>query len=253
MKAITSKLVVLTLFVTSIACSEASRNIYKLHEEGKIGKHTHISIVGGKKILVEIGKHMMKGTSSHIWYKLIKEKGRPTLRYTKQHPSEKWQLLPKGCSAHEPVKPRNVDKCADGWEIGKVIARTITYLALHRGHMEMGNSGKTQHNSTPRTMASTATQVDMDEVAENIRKVVSKTAQCIKKGLSLSGFTMKQMCIHRSMMKEANKLINKIIENAAEHGFKCDYEALKEGKCKLIGSASQLEAGISLLKKLKSF
>jgi len=74
-------------------------------------------------------------------------------------------------------------------------------------------------------------EVDMDEVAENIRKVVNKTAKCIKKGLSLSRFTMKEMCIQKSMMKEANKLINKIVENAAEHGFKCDYEALKEGKC----------------------
>jgi capsule polysaccharide export protein KpsE/RkpR len=102
-------------------------------------------------------------------------------------------------------------------------------------------------------MASSAQEIDMDEVAENIRKVVNKTAKCIKQGLSLTGFNMKEMCIHRSMMKEANKLINKIIENAAEHGFKCDYEALKEGKCKLIGSADQLEAGISILKKLKTF
>lgn len=102
-------------------------------------------------------------------------------------------------------------------------------------------------------MASQNGQIDMDEVANNIRKVVNKTAQCIKQGLSLTRFTMKEMCIHRSMMKEANKLINKIIHNAAKHGFKCDYEALKEGKCKLMGNPSQLEAGISLLKKLKPF
>ena len=54
-------------------------------------------------------------------------------------------------------------------------------------------------------------------------------------------------------MKEASILIKQIVENAAEHGFKCDYEALKEGKCKIIESASQLEAGLSLLKKFKGF
>jgi hypothetical protein len=161
--------------------------------------------------------------------------------------------LPKGCPSHQPVKAKNVDKCADGWEIGKVIARTITYLALHRGHMELGKPSETLRDATTKTMADASKEIDMDEVTSNIRKVVTRTAKCIKQGLSLSGFTMKEMCIHRSMMKEANKLINKIFKNAAEHGFKCDYEALKEGKCKLIESASQLEAGISLLKKLKSF
>lgn len=143
MKAQTIKFLVLTLFVAKIACSEARRNIYKLHEEGKEGKHTHISIQNGKQIVVEIGKHTMEGSNNHIWYKLIKQKGKPTLRYTRQHPSYQWQKLPQGCAVHEPVKARNVDKCADGWEIGKIIARTITYLALHRGHMEIGSQSKT--------------------------------------------------------------------------------------------------------------
>jgi hypothetical protein len=69
MKVQTLKLVVLTVLVSSLAASEARRNIYKLHEDGKVGKHTHISIHNGRKILVEIGKHLMEGASKHIWYK----------------------------------------------------------------------------------------------------------------------------------------------------------------------------------------
>lgn len=57
--------------------------------------------------------------------------------------------------------------------------------------------------------------VDINEVAENIRKVVNKTATCVKQGLSLTGFTMKETCIYRGMMQEASKLINEITENAA--------------------------------------
>jgi hypothetical protein len=83
MKATTTTIVVLTLFVTSIACSETRRDTYTSEEHREAGKHTHISIVNGKKIQVEIAKHQMPGTQDHIWFKSIKEKGKVTVRYTR--------------------------------------------------------------------------------------------------------------------------------------------------------------------------
>ena len=90
MKATIIKITMMTLFVTNIACFEANSNIYKLHEEGKVGKHTHTTISNGKKITVEIGKYLLEGSSNHIWYKIIKEIGKPIIRYTREHPSHKW-------------------------------------------------------------------------------------------------------------------------------------------------------------------
>lgn len=136
MTAKTKTLFILFAILSLVITQKASSNIYKLHQEGQTGKHTHISIVNGKKTTVEITKHLLEGSTQHIWFKIIKTEGSPTIAYSKQMASHEWKLLPKGCSAHEPVKAKNLEKCSEGWEIGKMIARTITYLALHKSNGE---------------------------------------------------------------------------------------------------------------------
>lgn len=230
---------ILILLSISLLCtaSPARRNIYKAQEDQESGKHTHVSVVNGKKVQVEITQHQMEGTNTNIWYKVIKAEGQSAIVYSREKSSDQWTLLPKGCVAHQPTKAKTADKCSEGWEIGKVIARTITYLALHRGHMEVESSGSSIESQANKNDLSKK-DINVEEISENIIKVVNKTAQCIKQGLTTSGSTMKEMCIHKAMMKEASILIKQIVENAAEYGFKCDYEALKEGKCKIIENAS---------------
>ncbi len=106
-----------------------------------------------------------------IWYKLVKEEGQPAAIYSREKASDQWKLLPKGCAAHMPSEAKITDKCSEGLEIGKVIARTITYLALHRGHMEVESSGASSKALTPNLK-----DLNVEEISENIIKVVNKTA-----------------------------------------------------------------------------
>jgi hypothetical protein len=92
----------------------------------------------------------------------------------------------------------------------------------------------------------------MDEVSDAIRSAVKKTAKCIVKGFSTpdQSRSVKKVCLVRAMIKESNALIEDIIEGAVLHGFKCDYEALKLGKCKLSEVDKAVKDGDDLLKTL---
>lgn len=96
--------------------------------------------------------------------------------------------------------------------------------------------------------------IDMDEVSDAIRNAVRKTAKCVVKGFSTpdQNRSVKKVCLVRAMIKESNSLIEDIIEGAVLHGFKCDYEALKKGKCRLSKVDRAVKDGDELLKTLDS-
>ena len=92
----------------------------------------------------------------------------------------------------------------------------------------------------------------MDEVSDAIRSAVRKTSKCLVKGFTSPSTrkSVKKVCLVRAMIKESNKLIEDIIEGAVLHGFKCDYEALKKGKCQLSEVDKAVREGDELLKTL---
>lgn len=96
----------------------------------------------------------------------------------------------------------------------------------------------------------------MDSASDIIMNAIQKTAKCIKQGLSqYSGEnSVKKMCILKAMKKESDTLIEEIIEGAVLHGFKCDYEALKNGKCRDMKKINrEIDQGKVILSTLKSF
>lgn len=81
---------ILILLSISLLCtaSPARRNIYTAQEDQESGKHTHISVVNGKKVQVEISQHQMEGTKTNIWYKVIKVEGQATIVYSREKSSD---------------------------------------------------------------------------------------------------------------------------------------------------------------------
>lgn len=95
-------------------------------------------------------------------------------------------------------------------------------------------------------------KIDMEEVSDAIRNAVRKTASCLVKGFSTpdQSRSVKKVCLVRAMIKQSNTLIEDIIEGAVLHGFKCDYEALKMGKCRLSEVDNAVKEGDQFLKTI---
>lgn len=221
--------------------------------------HTHIVTKNGETFTIHINRQKIeKSEGKEIISKEVRKEGKLIELYTKGHMGHSWKKVPIGCLKNQRPKTqeRKTENCANGWAIGKIIARTITYLALHHGQSELGKvnvPGLEAHSSKRAIGGRTNGANDFEEVAENIRNVVKKTAGCIKEGLALSGITVKEVCIQKAMVKEAKELIQKILSSAAKNGFKCSYEALKQGKCTLVNDKEEIKKGIRLINSLRSF
>ena len=197
---------------------------------------------------------------------------------------------------------KSIGRCLGGSKVGVVIARAITYLALHQGRdqvlrnkrmrqrkrkrisrrfsdeehaMELKTGSESHNRSQARVgghrrhvRSSTGldthhrdkrrprredgiVKIDIDDVAENIRKEVKRTARCIRNGLLQAGHSTRGACIHGALVKEAESLIDSIMETAALHNFKCDYEALRKGKCMDL-SEKELEQGLGVLSSVSA-
>lgn len=209
-----------------------------------------------------------------VWLKKVFVNKRRPLVYFKTKPINSWSKLPEeNCpkGGETPVVQDRNKECAEGWKIGKMIARTITYLTIMQGkeltESLINDSGrvKAENHWNGRKNGPTGakvravkaqTRVDMDAVSDIISSAIMKTSRCIKQGLShyTKGNSVKKICILKAMKKESNSLIEEIIEGAVLHGFKCDYEALKMGKCrKMKQIAKEMDKGKVILSNLRSF
>lgn len=255
----------LIIVLITISCSTPKRTIGKnSYQSVKPGteisrnlSHHHTVTKNGETYTIEISRQKLNLEGKEIISKEVRKAGRLLELYTKGKMSHPWKRVPIGCLKNRKLKTqrRKTENCANGWAIGKIIARTITYLALHHGQSELGkvNIKGFKGRGSGKSIGRGADQFDFEEVADNIRKVVKKTAGCIKEGLALSGISVKEVCIQKAMVKEANELIQKILSNAAKNGFKCSYEALKQGKCTLVNDKEEIKKGIRLMNSLKSF
>jgi len=216
--------------------------------------HSHTVISNGKKLNVEIFRRSLKGPK-FLYFKKIQMAGKLRKLYYKGRPQEKWTEVPKGCAnTHTNQNYQKSELCQEGWNIGKVIARTITFLALSQGNIRI--SGKKLLEV--KNKLAIKKNIDMGIVTQNIRKVVKKTTQCLRHDMNFTGQSVKEKCIQKAMIKEAYKLIDQIVSTAGEHGFKCQYEALKAGKCILGDKKDQIEEEMEqldeeLLKQLNGF
>lgn len=232
--------------------------------------HTHTS--GNLRVQVRYEKHQLKPLNMFIWLKKVFVNKRKPLVYFKTEQKKSWAKLPSGCPKGKKPKIDKSKLCAEGWKMGKMIARTITYLTIMQGKeltksMLSGESPRAAANkekeewdierrrSEGKSLRAKE-KVDMDSVSDIIINAIQKTAKCIKQGLSnYSGEnSVQKMCILKAMKKESDLLIEEIIEGAVLHGFKCDYEALKSGKCRKMKMISrEVDQGKILLGNLKSF
>lgn len=246
-------LTVTSLLLSTSFCGKNTYQKAKAKTES-LNKNSHFHRVhqDGDTLTVEIHRYKEHPEGEEIISKEVRKGGKLVELYTKGRMNLPWKRVPIGCLKRMKgmKSQKRTEKCANGWEIGKIIARTITYLALQQGHSDTENENG-GINSSERNSKSNG--FDMEEIAENIRKIVKKTAGCVKQGLSLSGVSTKEVCIQRAMVKESNLLIEEILSNAADNGFKCSYEALKLGKCRLAKNKEELERGISLIRSLKSY
>ena len=179
--------------------------------------HFHTFIKNGQRITISISKHGENPLKA-LWYKTVKQQGERAKVYTRSHPSHPWTEIPPNTAM--------ASECSEGWEIGKVVARTITYLAMHQDSLKQLLGGATLRGEKRRQKT-----VDMEKVTQQVKKVVQETARCIKKSFSMMEKSVKEGCIHKAIVKEAKILIEKIKSKAAANGFVCSYSALVKGEC----------------------
>lgn len=193
--------------------------------------HFHTFIQNGKRVTITISKHGENPLKA-LWYKTVKQQGEKAKVYTRSHPSQSWAMIPPKTEipASGAASASNMaSECTEGWEIGKVVARTITYLAMNQDSLKQLLGGATLRGEKKRKLGDRT--VDMDKVTSQIKKVVQETARCIKRSFSLMEKSVKEACIHKAIVKEAKILIEKIKTKASLHGFKCSYSALVKGEC----------------------
>ena len=206
----------------------------------------HSYINNGEVVKIHIMKHVFPGPQGRtVWYKRVHVQGKKPVTYTRKSKSAQWVLLPKKSQIpaldKQSKKMRALGECSEGWKIGKVVARTITYFALNQDKLRalldsrMSRAGRSARNASPEANrpAKDSSTVDLQKVTNQIKAVIESTALCFRKGLMLDNSSTKEKCIHKAIMKEARILIEKIKEKAQKHGFICSYAALKEGECQL--------------------
>lgn len=241
--------------------SEIIKNKAQYHTKFSSQTHTHKSPNINVKVTYE--KHQLTPLSLFVWFKKVLINGKNKRIYFKTNPKNSWKILQKGCPKGNFKELDRNKECSEGWEIGKMIARTITYLAIMQGRelRETILREESARNNTleiKREMENLGekSRVNMDGVSDTIINAITKTSICIKNGLShfSDKNSIKKKCILKAMKLESDTLIEEILEGAVLHGFKCDYEALKKGKCrKMKEIISQIDQGKMLIEKIKGY
>lgn len=229
---VTILIITLTMLVNiSISKITSGRKLLTEQKTSKGLNHFHTFIKNGKRVTITISKHGENPLKA-LWYKTINKQGEKPEIYTRSHPSKAWTMIPPKTETPETsaaTASNMASECTEGWEIGKVVARTITYLAMNQDSLKQLLGGVTLRGESKKKLGERT--VDMDKVTIQIKKVVQETARCIKRSFSLMDKSIKESCIHKAIVKEAKILIEMIKSKAGQHGFKCSYSALVKGEC----------------------
>jgi len=150
--------------------------------------------------------------------------------YFRNSPTEQWKQLPKGCPVPE-IKPKEgLDKCEQGWKIGKAMATMATYMGMKKAQEDsLGDSSVPSTNSSYNQYRSERTKRAVEAAST---RMANGLQDCLKRALTKTGFTVEKVCMHKGLVAESSSLVNSLKQYAGNPNYRCDYSALKEhGQC----------------------
>ena len=190
----------------------------------------HTTVKNGKTIQISVSRKAgfsREGKPIQTFIKTIKHQNKPLTAYFRKGRNEAWRRLQRG-ACFGPKKAslggnnQRAKECAEGKEMGRIMARSITYMAITQNAAKFGAQKKKM--------------VDMDKFSDRLMEAVERVAGCIRRQIgevSSGSGSPKQLCMMRGMISEGKALVGQIIEGAVLNGFKCDYKALMRGRCML--------------------
>jgi len=201
-------MVILTCLILTLANCRSELEIKSRYRDAmSTRKDFHSIILNGIKIDTTIER------ISGFWLKTVSKEGQAPQIFFKTEDISSWKVLSTSCMIQELKwvfsKPGS---CEEGWEMGRSLARTITFLAIHQGREQPITTNKNP------------------SVILSIRQIIENTASCLKDGLGGLRDSLKKVCMLKGLLLESEGMIRRISEGKSleEAGF--SYEDLKNGK-----------------------
>jgi hypothetical protein len=230
------------LLLMLVAGALASRNSALMKVTHTLVTDTQTKVnADGSKTSIYFAQYKDSDNGQMIYYKKIVEEAKrgqagynPEV-YFRYSPSEDWKLLPKGCPAPEIAPKDSNDKCEKGWKVGKVIAVSAVYLGLKKGQEDatiaVPNTGYAYNPATNQSPDAGAKGIVIDAV----NRINQNLQECLKKQLTLIGFTVERVCLHKGLVAESAAITNSLRDHIGDAAYNCDYATLRQNSgCLLI-------------------